>query len=145
MNNKIYKFRAWDKEEKKMFYFDNLKYFNNYGEVAVGAYNINSDNKECDYIDVDGGEEEGLLMQYTGLKDKNGKEIYEGDIVENTLINPQLLECYCANEIIGSVGYAFQFRKLPNDTGMTWRWETTDIQIIGNIYENPELLKKLNK
>ncbi len=81
------------------------------------------------------------LMQYTGLKDKNGKEIYEGDILLNTTIKPQKLEVYFDEKSIGTMGGSFDVRKLPNDKEMTWRWEIDKIEIIGNIYENPELLK----
>jgi len=129
------KFRAWDKTCGE---FTNIEYldirFKNNGEIEIfEGDHIVSTNKTNDYE----------LNQYTGLKDKNGKEVFEGDIVRNTLIKPQLLECYCANKIIGSAGYAFKFRKLPNDEGTMWRWETTDIEVIGNIYENKELLKEL--
>ena len=81
------------------------------------------------------------IMQYTGLRDKNGKEIYEGDIVRNE---------YEKNVAVIKFGEGYQGE--PAD-GMYpyWGWYTDgwyeryafdgdDIVVIGNIYENPELI-----
>ena len=69
------------------------------------------------------------LMQYTGLKDKNGKEIYDGDILKNEDYNrTRVMEW--ENDV---VPFCFDYYESPGD------WE-----IIGNIYENPELLKTNN-
>ncbi|MEO9623817.1 MULTISPECIES: YopX family protein [Alphaproteobacteria] len=75
------------------------------------------------------------LMQYTGLKDKNGKEIYEGDIVS-------------AGGEIATVEYMrikeAKFEASADGAGDLLGFTETDIDIIGNIYENPELLNKSN-
>ena len=63
--------------------------------------------------------------QYTGLKDKSGVEIFEGDIVET--IDGEITKVYWDNEDSG-----FKFGR---------GWATDDIKVIGNIYENPELYK----
>ena len=78
--------------------------------------------------------EQGILMQYTGLKDKNGKEIYEGDILiydEDEIAIVQYSEVDAMFEIIlDNIVTNFS-----NESSEWWR-------IIGNIYDNPELLKE---
>ena len=77
-----------------------------------------------------------VLMQYTGLKDKNGKEIYEGDIVQETGGLP--CEVYWRDEV---AGFEFVYAGnswMPN-VDAAGRW----FEVIGNIYENPELARKM--
>lgn len=80
-----------------------------------------------------------ILMQFTGLKDKNGKEIYEGDF----------LKCHRPNEkltFIAKVEYKdarFVIQDLKQED-LYWDfnvWTVLAIEIIGNIYENPELIQ----
>ena len=77
-----------------------------------------------------------IVMQYIGLKDKNGKEIYEGDIIavdnENDVITVCKYETGCF--ILEDKCYGHWTRQLHN--------QPERLKIIGNIYENPELLKK---
>jgi uncharacterized phage protein (TIGR01671 family) len=125
------KFRAWDKEDKVMVEFfpgDNL-----------------SDEYFCEPF---------IIMQYTGLKDKNGKEIYEGDIVKH-------IDAWGrkkVDHIIGAVIFGegkFSIHCQGADDNRTYRgWlikgeygheepltSNTCQEIIGNIYENGDLLK----
>jgi uncharacterized phage protein (TIGR01671 family) len=83
----------------------------------------------------------GILLQFTGLHDKNGVPIYEGDIVRCFDISNHVVE-FCN----GAFGYtvekiitiAFQY-----NTNFAWRKNQSDgIEVIGNIYENPELLQQ---
>ena len=85
------------------------------------------------------GDPEFELMQYTGLKDSKGVEIYEGDIVSISIYQPPAEYCgeetyeVCFSEAWASFGLT--------DGGAFWRMkEIGEPKVIGNIYENPELL-----
>lgn len=137
MNREI-KFRAWDKEYNEMqkvrdIYFDTktgeLEYFISKGTFATHNGTI----------------ETHKLMQYTGLKDKNDVEIYEGDIVRVTLRNYETFvssvkwfgdEGYPAFDL-HQVNEVFYFNSNILSTVMN---DCSKVEVIGNIYENPELL-----
>jgi uncharacterized phage protein (TIGR01671 family) len=83
--------------------------------------------------------DELILMQYTGLKDKNGKEIYEGDVVKvlrNDSFRPFVSEVFFSG---GCFGVAFYH---PLDKQHQFEYlNYWDCEIIGNIYENGDLLE----
>lgn len=112
------KFRAWDKEFKQMIEISRL-------EVGSTTSSWVKKPDGFDKILVFG--ENSELMQFTGLTDKNGKEIYEGDIVRQK--NAMIDVIYLVEEINA------QGTKPFHDTHPSW------FEIIGNIYENPELVQ----
>jgi len=82
------------------------------------------------------------LLQYTGLKDKNGKEIYEGDVIKYHRVFEKKREVIELTSCIKFQDGAFGFdMKGFNDMFMSLG-DDSDIEVIGNIFENSELLKQ---
>lgn len=105
-----------------------FRFWNGYEIKPVRVINFNYDFYEDDHShisDVENIEKSPFLMQYTGLKDKNGKEIYEGDIVKCEEVTG--LYSIAIPEIYVFLHCADIF---PNQ-----------LEVVGNIYENPELIK----
>ena len=87
----------------------------------------------------------GTLMQSTSLKDKNGKEIFEGDIVKHrTLTNRQLIGIIRKGEHITADGsWCLVSKGFITDIEISsFRVKDLKIEVIGNIYENPELMRR---
>ena len=122
------KFRAWFGEEHKMIPFDELHIELENGEYTVW-YSLDGDSIQ-DGLCV----EDFNIMQYTGLKDKNGKEIYEGDIVR--LPEDEDYKYYSIIYSKNRLGFI-----LSNGCGFGLSY---GIEVVGNIYENPELLEVKN-
>jgi len=115
------RFRAWKKEDKKWLDRD---------ELCISVLNGKLLGWQADY--------EFDIQQYTGLKDKNGKEIYEGDIfIEDTFDDE-------AKKLISTV--IFKEGMFTDNAGDEPLYEIlmNEIEIIGNIHENPELLKHID-
>lgn len=79
------------------------------------------------------------IGQYTGLKDKNGKEIYEGDIVEWAGIK---MEIFWGEDIGFGYGFCWRNVKGENEYHESMTGFIDEYEVIGNIYDNPELLEQ---
>ena len=124
------KFRAWDKQRKIMSLVSTIS-FGDDGSALTISFNQanNKTNQPREYYMGLVHGENGILMQFTGLKDKNGKEIYEGDIVKDEF----------GVDVVHF--YEGEFKKKSGEScGCSiGRLGTKDMEVIGNIYENPEL------
>jgi len=124
------KFRAWDEKNNYWIYGDQPK------NDDLFIENVNPKNNTIYEITH---WKDTILMQYTGVKDKNGKEIYEGDIVQikyalssNKGIVEYIHDKYSINSKKYDMFYDYNGEKI-----FSWN----ELEIIGNIYENPELLE----
>lgn len=147
--NRTIKFRAWDKKTKKMRKINSIAFDEN-GDIKVinlwGKDIINDKDIICH-------REKGVqLLQYTGLNDKNGKEIFESDIVN--------VKAYYDNEPLLAVvkfgegifdGGAYKFTGFYLDFGSNYQGEDTyqldsksvkHYEVVGNVYEDLKLLGK---
>ena len=78
-------------------------------------------------------------LQFTGLLDKNGNEIYEGDIVDSD--GTTLVVDYGLQEVDAFEGIGWNLWSFMGNNGCDGKRLSSQIEVIGNIYENPELLK----
>lgn len=123
------KFRAWDKTSKIMVDVINL-------DLQGGNFittMITPGKPTEQWTNTNDMLE---LMQYTGLKDKNGKEIYEGDVLKQ---GEKLAPCY-VDFYLNKAQYRLARKNLWAGLAFTEK-STAKIEVIGNLYENPELLK----
>ena len=121
MNREI-KFRVWDKDLKRIRYLNTEHDFIRFDSLGQGYY----ENMQTGL-----GEWFSDLMQYTGLKDKNGKQIYEGDICLVTILPENYKEKMVTVWCNDRNGFRFQ-----DEDGEVWNVNDTEIEVIGNIYES---------
>lgn len=131
------RYRAWDKHEQKMFTNDELIIWN--GNVYA------NDSKKLTCNNLKGWSiDDEYLMQSTGLVDKNGKEIFEGDVVQFEDCSEASDFLYINTGIIEWCQGGFHVTNRDSVLmGDLLDGEFLDVTIIGNVYENPELLEDL--
>lgn len=137
------KVRAWDTKERKYLYSEKQGFICTTHSNGLGVVIPHeTDNPDVDWFDWASAD---LIMgryeleQSTGLKDKNGKEVYEGDVVEGDM---GVFE-------VKWFGLEARFIFSPN-IDMKWHpsfvWDQVgEMEVIGNIRENPELLRRKNR
>lgn len=164
MNNREIKFRAWDKMDKVMR-----------GVLWLGKYEVTLDDEERpigavgiirSYKDLgDKRGKEAVLMQYTGLKDKNDKPVYEGDLIRATFgawtePEPDIIDGDLGYKdkvikeeedvigevrirVIGGTGFIVRGGRLD---GRFFNFNTNKpFEVIGNIFEDKHLLEEQNE
>jgi uncharacterized phage protein (TIGR01671 family) len=149
------KFRAWDIENNEMlfFKFDELTrpgdkdgdFWDGYDgkrNASLNFINLEKNNTGYNHTDFN-SRFDCELMQFTGLHDKNGKEIYEGDIMK---LQYPLNYGYAGihnKEILVTISFDSGCFWFTGDgyTDCNWHFYN-EYEVIGNIYENPELLNK---
>lgn len=138
------KFRAWSKPNNKMYFqLNESPCFGLYeGDRAVSIEDVLFYEKQ-----------DFELMQYTGLIDKNGVEIYEGDIIRKKFKDRMIGEFNANGRVIFGKWFAgftvnyiyYDVHKLErlsvNKNADAWIVANRDMEVIGNIYENPNLLE----
>ena len=121
MNNRTIKFRAWDKRNSEI---------RDWKWLSTASYTMQFSLFE---------DESFVIQQFTGLLDKNGKEIYEGDIVREWIVEDR------PSDLIYIVGFNtghFTLTDTKSGYDKMGIWNVNEnLDIIGNIYSNPELLK----
>ena len=127
------KFRVWNEKTESFIDYGNLmldlkngKVYS--GDVGIPEYTIDVTNQV-------------ILMQYTGCRDKNGIEIYEGDVIKDKYDKTWLVQWYVGafvitNKIPDSDGQESTYSYFNNLSNHHFYFE-----VIGNMWENPELLE----
>ena len=137
------KFKIWDKKNKKFL----IKCIDNIGINDKQCIDTNEfKNNIFSYLDWENGSirlnsKKYVVLQYIGLKDKNYKEIYEGDIIKDMdnlyykVIYIKESACFVFSPIRKDtkIKFSFSFRKSNN----------REMEVVGNIFENPNLHEQL--
>ena len=132
------KFRAWNKKLKEMETVLLICFVNRYVDVLPFRNLEGGLQESWSFDDIE-------LLQYTGLKDRNGKEVYEGHIVK---IDGGYCGDYHYNECLAEIKWSndescFYPHNHKDRYGLVMQdyYNFEEFEIIGNIYENPELLE----
>lgn len=156
MKQREIKFRAWNKEERKMVFSGKLSEL--IRETHFSGNSKTNSTPEFSKLIYESLDEEITFLQFTGIYDKNGKEIYDGDICELVIlreqreVNPKEALLVVIEYCNASWGFSHLFPNLVVEGDRTWKsfynsdademWDEKYFTIVGNIFENPELLKE---
>lgn len=134
-----FKYRAWDKENKRYIHDveKGLQFYSTAGNLRVMTLAEIAESSKYN------------LEQCTGLRDKNGKLIYEGDVINATPPDEwSVFDKYNHNGVLGKKrvvmrhgGFLLNDDNNEDNYWLYWAITNTCVKIIGNIHENPELLE----
>ena len=147
MNREI-KFRMWIKERKMMVYVDDFyrdgicESLCPFGSLECDEWYPMCDAKLLKFLYSLSVDKRYVLMQYTGLKDKNGKEIYEGDIVRHVK-SPSVTFYYVVEWDDKLAGFRLKWKTGGGIYYLDFYVEVLPdkLEVVGNMFENPELLR----
>ena len=129
------KFKVWCKENEEFIQFNKMGFLEDGSLWYVQGVDENEEETDPPYFE---NQNDWELMQYTGLKDKNGVEIYEGDIIKAHSYKPTTFKIefieggFCATR--NGIEYPIDINHFYPSIGCA-------IEVIGNIYEHPHLLE----
>jgi len=126
------KYKAWDKRTNTMYIVEGL-YFDIEGNLH--SVDVVTEDPRGMYLELEWGVD---VIEYIGLKDKNDVEIYEGNIIP---INyGEVGEFHNAKVVFSMGGFALKIGSMV--VNYVGHWSQSELEVIGNIFENPELLEE---
>lgn len=137
------KFRAWDKTRNEMFCYSNqsgIKQLNFIQDMSVDSIELFEYLPNESFVFKTLSISDVVLMQYTGLRDKLGVEIYEGDIVKIGINFGFGIEDLFGEVIFKDCTFIYR-NESQGDTGLYGIDSNNLCEVVGNIYENKELLQ----
>ena len=132
----IHKFRAWHINKQIMCEVIRIDF-----EQGIITLDLETDDDEYYWMETDWNFSDVEIMQYTGCRDKNGIEIYEGDVIKDKYDKIWLVQYYVGAFVITN--------KIPDSDGQTSTYSHFSnlsnhhfyFEVIGNMWNNPELLE----
>ena len=132
----IHKFRAWHINKQIMCEVMRIDF-----EQGIITLDLETDDDEYYWMETDWNFSDVEIMQYTGCRDKNGIEIYEGDVIKDKYDKIWLVQWYVGAFVITN--------KIPDSDGQTTTYSHFSnvsnhhfyFEVIGNMWNNPELLE----
>lgn len=138
--NDRFKFRVWDKQNEQYVDSADMLYIEPSGEITYGCYD--GDIEDMYYYEQD----DVVIEQCTGLKDKNGKLIYDNDLIMigNKLYRVAIDDFGCRTVILDNNPFKEVIEWSDIVKIYYFHNRVDEIEVIGNIHENPELLEQSN-
>lgn len=122
--NRPIKFRVWDSERKIMEEVGAMDWAD--GKNGLEILTVNTETKKYYKMPDDWGEQSFFVMQFTGLLDENGKEIYEGDVIQYTFKTLEGSEIFTSSVVFDESMWLTDEHSLNR---------CSEIEVIGNIYD----------